>query len=73
MAQQHTGKDHIEISSNRCYVVICIQERRTITMVEYGDPNGLSAMARAVGIPAGVAAKLILEGDHINATIRLTL
>ena len=31
-------------------------------MVEYGDPNGLSAMARTVGIPAGIAAKLILEG-----------
>ena len=31
-------------------------------MVEYGDPKGLSAMAKAVGIPAGITAKLILEG-----------
>lgn len=33
-------------------------------MVEYGDPKGLSAMARTVGIPAGIAAKLILEGTN---------
>ena len=31
-------------------------------MVEYGDPKGLSAMAKTVGIPTGITAKLILEG-----------
>ena len=36
-------------------------------MVEYGDPNGLSAMARTVGIPTGIAAKLLLEGDCTNS------
>lgn len=36
-------------------------------MVEYGDPNGLSAMARTVGIPTGIVAKLILEGDCTNS------
>ena len=41
---------------------VYVQERRTITMVEYGDPDGLSAMAKTVGIPTGIAAKLILEG-----------
>ena len=39
-----------------------VQEKRTITLVEYGEPNGLSAMAKTVGIPAGIATKLILEG-----------
>ena len=32
-------------------------------MAEYGDPKGLSAMARAVGIPTGIVAKMILEGS----------
>ena len=35
-------------------------------MVEYGDPKGLSAMAKTVGIPAGIAAKLILEGTKLH-------
>ena len=42
-----------------------VQEKRTITLVEYGEPNGLSAMAKTVGIPAGIAAKLILEGTYV--------
>jgi len=33
---------------------------KIITVVEYGDPKGLSAMARAVGIPTRIVAKMIL-------------
>ncbi|KAL1952907.1 hypothetical protein VTO42DRAFT_3958 [Malbranchea cinnamomea] len=38
------------------------KEVRTSTLVEYGDPKGYSAMAKLVGIPCGVAVKLVLDG-----------
>ncbi len=38
------------------------QEHRTATMVADGEPNGDSAMAKAVGLPPAIAAKFILEG-----------
>jgi len=38
-----------------------IKENRSSTMVVYGDSE-FSAMAKTVGYPAAVAAKLILEG-----------
>ena len=37
-------------------------EVRTSTMLEYGIPNGATAMARTVGIPCGIAVQLILDG-----------
>ena len=37
-------------------------EKITATLIEYGIPNGDTAMSRLVGLPAAVAAKLILEG-----------
>ncbi|KAI8803017.1 Saccharopine dehydrogenase-domain-containing protein [Cladochytrium replicatum] len=38
------------------------QERRTSTLIAYGDPNGYSAMAKTVGMPVAIATKLILDG-----------
>lgn len=38
------------------------KEIRTSTMLEYGIPNGATAMARTVGIPCGIAVQLILDG-----------
>ncbi|XP_065673366.1 alpha-aminoadipic semialdehyde synthase, mitochondrial isoform X2 [Hydra vulgaris] len=38
-------------------------ETRNISLVAYGDPDGYSAMARTVSIPAAIAAKMILDGD----------
>ncbi len=38
------------------------KETRTSTLVEYGDPKGYSAMAKLVGVPCGVAVKLVLDG-----------
>lgn len=31
-------------------------------MLEYGIPNGATAMSRTVGIPCAIAAQLILDG-----------
>ncbi len=36
-------------------------ERTVSTLIDYGDPRGDSAMARTVGLPVAVAAKLVLE------------
>lgn len=37
-------------------------ETRTSTLVDYGDPNGYSSMAKLVGVPCAVATKQILNG-----------
>ncbi len=39
------------------------RERITSTLIDYGQPGGFTAMARTVGMPAGIAAKLILAGE----------
>ncbi|OOF98117.1 hypothetical protein ASPCADRAFT_205376 [Aspergillus carbonarius ITEM 5010] len=38
------------------------KETRTSTLCEYGVPGGYSAMAKTVGVPCGVAVKLVLDG-----------
>jgi saccharopine dehydrogenase (NADP+, L-glutamate forming) len=39
------------------------RERITTTLVGHGEPGGPTAMARTVGMPAAIAAKLLLDGD----------
>lgn len=41
------------------------QKREThhVDLVVYGDPQGYTAMAKTVGFPTGIAAKMILEGE----------
>ncbi|XP_053334917.1 alpha-aminoadipic semialdehyde synthase, mitochondrial [Clarias gariepinus] len=38
-------------------------EMKHISLVVYGDPNGFSAMAKTVGYPAAIAARMILDGE----------
>ncbi len=38
------------------------EERITSTLLDFGVPGGDTAMARTVGLPAAIAARLILEG-----------
>jgi saccharopine dehydrogenase-like NADP-dependent oxidoreductase len=38
------------------------KEHRTATMVADGDPDGDSAMAKAVGLPPAIATKYIFDG-----------
>lgn len=38
------------------------EERKSSSLIEYGDPNGFSAMARTVGYPVVVATEMILDG-----------
>ena len=39
------------------------RERLTSTLVAFGEPGGITAMARTVGLPAAVAARLVLAGE----------
>ena len=41
------------------------KEQRTSTMIAYGDPQGYSAMAKTVGLPAAIAAEMILNGMSV--------
>lgn len=48
-------------------LVIGGKERRlSSSLVRYGDPAGHSAMAVTVGVPAGIATKLVLDGQIIR-------
>jgi saccharopine dehydrogenase-like NADP-dependent oxidoreductase len=38
------------------------EEKIVSTMIEYGTPGGFTAMSKTVGMPAAIAAKLILTG-----------
>ena len=43
------------------------KEHITSTLVDYGIPNGDSAVSRTVGLPAAIAVKMILQ-EKINMT-----
>jgi saccharopine dehydrogenase-like NADP-dependent oxidoreductase len=43
------------------------RERITATLLDFGEPNGDTAMARTVGLPAAIATRMVLAGE-----IRLT-
>jgi saccharopine dehydrogenase (NADP+, L-glutamate forming)/spermidine synthase len=49
------------------YPELPAREKITSTLVDFGIPNGDSAMSRTVSLPAAVAAKMILHGE-IKAT-----
>lgn len=47
-------------------LLLCPQELRTATLLDYGKPTGSgegpSAMARLVGVPCGIAVEQVLDG-----------
>jgi saccharopine dehydrogenase-like NADP-dependent oxidoreductase len=46
-------------------------ERIRSTLVDFGLPGGDSAMARTVGLPVAIAARLVLEGRIRQTGVRL--
>ncbi|KAM7397303.1 hypothetical protein PAMP_020287 [Pampus punctatissimus] len=38
-------------------------ETKHISLVVYGDPSGFSAMAKTVGYPTAIAARMVLDGE----------
>ena len=41
-------------------------ETRTVDFIQYGDINGYTAMAKTVGLPTAIAAKMVLESKLIK-------
>ena len=39
------------------------RELKGINMIEYGDPNGYTAMAKTVGYPCAIATKMVLDEE----------
>lgn len=39
------------------------RERITSTLIQHGERDGITAMARTVGLPAAIAARLVLDGE----------
>lgn len=39
-------------------------ETKHVSLVVYGDPAGFSAMAKTVGYPAAIAARMVLNGKR---------
>ena len=48
-------------------------EKTTSTMVDYGIPNGDSSMSRLVGLPAAIAARMILQGEIVLMGVRVPM
>lgn len=40
-------------------------ETKTVEFIQYGDTNGHTAMAKTVGFPTAIAAKMVLESMEI--------
>ena len=39
------------------------RELKGINMIQYGDPEGYTAMAKTVGYPCAIATKMVLDGE----------
>ena len=49
------------------------KEVRTINFIQYGEANGQTAMAKTVGLPCAIAAKMVLESVYIFASLSHSL
>ncbi len=47
------------------------KEKITSTLIDYGIPHGDTAMSRTVGLPAAIAATLILQGKIKHAGVHI--
>lgn len=47
------------------------REHRMVTMLAHGEPNGSSAMARAVGLPPAIVVKLIFRGEITETGVHM--
>jgi saccharopine dehydrogenase-like NADP-dependent oxidoreductase len=53
-------KHEVEVAyPGRSVITECI----TSTFIEYGEPGGFTAIAKTVGLPAAIAAKLLLSDE----------
>lgn len=48
-------------------------ETKHVSLVAYGEPGRFSAMAKAVGYPAAIAARMLLDGESVSTFLKLML
>lgn len=48
-------------------------ETKHLSLVVYGEPGGFSAMAKTVGYPAAIAARMLLDGESVGTVLELML
>lgn len=48
-------------------------ETKHVSLVVYGDTAGFSAMAKTVGYPAAIAARMVLNGEPMHTLASTTL
>jgi saccharopine dehydrogenase-like NADP-dependent oxidoreductase len=71
LAIQPKDKDMIVMQHEIGYLCRGKQLRRTSTLVVKGEDALHTAMARTVGLPLGIAAKLLLEGKVVLRGVRI--
>lgn len=59
---ENKERDMIVLHHDFIYIKDDKNEKVTSTLIDFGKPNGASAMSRTVGLPAAIGARLILEG-----------
>lgn len=42
------------------------EEIKTVDFIQYGDKNGYTAMAKTVGLPTAITARMVLESKIIK-------
>ncbi len=58
-----TERDMVLLAHEFCIKWPDCIERRTSTLIAYGEVGGYTAMARTVGVPVAVATQMILDGE----------
>jgi hypothetical protein len=46
-------------------------ETRLVDFIHYGEINGQTAMAKTVGFPTAIAAKMVLESNNLFVYLKL--
>jgi alpha-aminoadipic semialdehyde synthase len=44
-------------------------EKKTVDFIQYGDIKGQTAMAKTVGLPAAITAKMVLESKCLRSRV----
>lgn len=68
---EHCNGDLVCNSKSTCQAhgTDTVQETRYVSMTEFGDPNGHSALAKLVGVTCAVAVKKVLDGSILETGV----
>lgn len=68
---EHCNGDLVCNSKRTCQAhgTDTVQETRYVSMTDFGDPNGHSALAKLVGVTCAVAVKKVLDGSILETGV----